>query len=138
LNLCAVSDVWQTAIHTAEPPVPEMSVFEVEMTIGKVKRHFSLGGGQIPAELFKAGASEIGCEIHKPTNSVWNMEELQEQSEQSIIVPISKKDSKTDCSNYTGISVLSTMYKIFIQNLAIKANSICRGIYWGTSVWMVN
>jgi hypothetical protein len=46
--------------------------------------------------------------IHKLTNSIWNKEELPEQWKESIIVPIHKKGDKTDCSNYRGISLLST------------------------------
>jgi hypothetical protein len=33
LNVHRVNDVRQTEIHTAEPPVPETSAFEVDMAI---------------------------------------------------------------------------------------------------------
>jgi len=49
------SNVRQTEIHTVEPPVPELSAFEVEMAIEKLKSHKSLGIDQILAELIKAG-----------------------------------------------------------------------------------
>jgi hypothetical protein len=42
-------------IHTAEPPVPGPSAFEVEMAIEKLKGFKSPGTDQIPAELVKAG-----------------------------------------------------------------------------------
>jgi len=41
LNVHCVSDVRQKEIHTAEPLVPEPSVFVVEMAIEKLKRHKS-------------------------------------------------------------------------------------------------
>jgi hypothetical protein len=50
--------------------------------------------------------------IHELINSVWNKEELPDQWKESIIVPIHKKDDKTDCNNYCGISLLSASYKI--------------------------
>jgi hypothetical protein len=37
---------------------------------------------------------------------------LHDQWKQSIIVPIHKKDDRTDCNNYRGISLLSTLYNI--------------------------
>ena len=49
-----VNDVRQTAIHTAEPLVPEPSAFEVELAIEKLKSNKSPGIDQIPAELIKA------------------------------------------------------------------------------------
>jgi hypothetical protein len=44
----------QTEIQTAEPFVPEPSISEVEVAIGKLKRYKSPGADQIPAELIQA------------------------------------------------------------------------------------
>jgi hypothetical protein len=83
LNVHADNDVRQTEIHTAEPLVPEPSVFEVELDIEKLKRYKSPGTDQIPAELIKAGGSKICSEIHKLVNSIWNKEELPDQWKES-------------------------------------------------------
>jgi hypothetical protein len=53
----------------------------------------------------------LHSEIHKLITLIWNKEELPHQWKESI-VPIHKKCDKTDCSNYRGISLLSTSYKI--------------------------
>ena len=45
--------------------------------------------------------------------ALWNKKELPEEWKESIIVPIHKKEDKTDCNNYRGISLLPTTYKIF-------------------------
>ena len=78
----------------------------------KLKSHKSPGIDQIPAELIKAEGKTIHYEIHKLIISIWNKEKEPEEWKKSIIVPIYKKVNKTDCSNYRGISLLPTMYKI--------------------------
>jgi len=103
--------------YTVEPLVPEPSAFEVELAIEKLKSHRSPGIDQIPAELITVGGRTICCEIHKLVISIWNMEELPEGWKESIIVPIYKKGDKTDCSNYRGISLLPTTYKILSNTL---------------------
>jgi hypothetical protein len=57
--------------------------------------------------------------IHKPINSIWNKEQLPDQWKESIIPPIHKKGDKTDCSNYRGISLLSTSYKM-LSNILLS------------------
>ena len=64
LNTQGFNDGRQTEIHTAEQPVPEPSVFEVELAIERVESHKSPGIDQIPAELIKAGGRTICYEIH--------------------------------------------------------------------------
>ena len=119
LNVHGVNDIRHTEIHTAEPLVPEPSVFEVELAIKKLKSHKSPGIGQIPGELIKAGGRKICNEIHKLIISILNKEELPEEWKELIIIPIYKKGDKTDCSNYTGISLLTTMYKI-LSNILLS------------------
>jgi hypothetical protein len=112
MNVHRVSDVRQMEIHTAEPLVPEPSPSEVEIAIAKLKKYKLPGSDQIPAELIQAGGETLQSEIHKLINSIWSKEELPDQWKESIIVPFYKKGVKTDCSNYRGISLLSTSYKI--------------------------
>jgi hypothetical protein len=50
--------------------------------------------------------------FHKLIKLISNKEEFRHQWKESFVVPIYKKGDKTDCSNYRGISLLSTSYKI--------------------------
>jgi hypothetical protein len=65
LNVHGAGGVRQTEMHTAEPLVPEMSVSEVGVAVGKLKRYKSPGVDQIPAELIQAGGETLRSEIHK-------------------------------------------------------------------------
>jgi len=119
LNVHGVNKVRQTKIHTAEPLMPEPSAFEVKLAIEKLKSRKSPRTDQIPAELTKAGGRKIHYEIHILIISIWNKEELPEEWKESIILPIYKKGDKTGCSNYRGISLLPTTYKI-ISNIMLS------------------
>jgi len=85
-----VSNFRQTEIHTAEPLLPELSAFEVEMAIEKLKGHKSPGTDQIPAKMIKVGGRTIHSEIHKLITFVWNKEKLPEEWKELITVPIYK------------------------------------------------
>jgi hypothetical protein len=71
-----VHNVRHKDIHTAEPLVPEPSLVEVEIAIGKLKSYKSPGTDQIPAQMIKAGGEILYSEIHKLICSIWNEEEL--------------------------------------------------------------
>jgi hypothetical protein len=65
LNICGVHDVRQMDIHTAEPLVPEPSLVEVEIAIGKLKSCKSPGTDQILTKLIIAGGETLCSEIQK-------------------------------------------------------------------------
>jgi len=73
-NVHGDNDFMQTEIHTAEPLVPEPSVYEVELAVEKLKRLKSRGIDQIPAELIKAAGRTIYCAIHKLIISIFYKE----------------------------------------------------------------
>jgi hypothetical protein len=76
-----------------------------------LKKYKSPGSDQIPAELIQAGDETVWSEIHKLINSVCSKEEFPDQWKKSMSVP-TRKGNKTCCSNYQGISLLSTSYNI--------------------------
>jgi hypothetical protein len=104
----------------AEPLVPEPSLVEVEIDIGKLKSYKSPGTDQFPAELLKAGGDTLCSEIHRLICCIWNKEELPQQWKESIIVPVPEMGDKTDCIIYRGISLLSTSYKILSNILLAR------------------
>jgi len=118
-NVHGFKDAGQAEIHTTEPLVPEPSATEFELSIDKLKSHKSPGIDQIQAELIKAGVRTIYLEIHKLIISIWKKEKLPKEWNESIIVPVHKKGDKTDCSNYRGISLLPTTYKI-LSNILLS------------------
>jgi len=77
----------------------------------KRKKKFDIVGG---------GGETIHCDIHKFITSIWNKAELPEEWKESITLPIYKKGDKTDFSNYSGISLLPTAYKILSAILLSK------------------
>jgi hypothetical protein len=67
---------------------------------------------EIPAELIQAEDETLRSEFCKHITSIWSKEELPEQWKKPINVSIYRNGDKTDCSNYRGISLLSTSYKM--------------------------
>ena len=99
--------------------MPEPSAFEFDSAIEKIKSHKSPGIDQIPAEFIKARSRTIPYEFLKLIISIWDKEELPEERKESIIAPIYKKDDKTLCNNYGGISLLLSTYKI-LSNILLS------------------
>jgi hypothetical protein len=103
-------------VHTAEQLVPEPSLVEVEIAIGKLKSYKSLDTDQSRGEILFSEICKLIC-------SVWNKKELPQQWKVSIILPIHKKGDKTDCNNYQEISLLSSAYKILYNILVARLTS---------------
>ena len=66
------------------------------------------------------GGRTIRYAIHQLIIATWNKEKLPEEWKESIIVLIYKKGDKRDCSNYRGLSILSTTYIVLSTILLSK------------------
>jgi hypothetical protein len=59
----------------------------------------------------------LRSEVLKFLKLIWNKEELSHQWKESVVLRIHKTGDNTDCSNYLGISLLSTSYSFFFNFL---------------------
>ena len=74
--------------------------------------------------------------IHKLINSIWNKDKLPEEWKESIIVPIYKKGNKQFVVIIEAYHFVSYVQN-FIQHPSVKVNSIFRGSYWVSSMWIL-
>jgi hypothetical protein len=73
------------------------------------------GANQIPAV-----GEMLHSEIHEFIKLIWNKGELPYLWKESTVTPIHKKGDKTYCSNYWGIALLSSSYKILYTILVCR------------------
>ena len=118
----------ENTIHTAEPFIVEPDELDIKFIIEELKSHKAPGIDGIPAELIKSGGPSLCAAVHKLILAIWRQEKLPREWKESIIIPIHKKGEKTNCSNFRGISLLPTCYKILSKILLKRLNIYAKEI----------
>jgi hypothetical protein len=82
--------------------------------------------------MIKVGGRTVCCVIHKVIKYILNKEELLEQWKDLVILPVCKKYYKTQCSNFHGVSLLSSVHKILSNILLSRLTSYAEEMCWGS------
>ena len=88
------------------------TVEEIKVVVQKRKNYKAPGTDNIPAELFRYGGNEVVKHLHTIMKDIWQKEKMPAEWNVSIICPVHKKGDIMECSNYRGVSLLNTAYKI--------------------------
>lgn len=90
-----------------------ITIEELTDAIRELKNGKSPGADKITAEMVKAmgeRGTNLLLEIFK---RIWIEERIPKEWEMGLIVPLFKKGDSSDCNNYRGITLLSTVLKLF-------------------------
>ena len=98
----------------------DIKMEEVQIAIRKVKVRKSPGADEIHPEMIKSQGREADKLLHAICQQAWRMKQVPDDWKRGIIVPIHKKGSTMDCSNYRGITMLSVPGKIYARILEAR------------------
>lgn len=102
---------------------------EVKTAIKLMKNGKSAGIDGVMAEALKAGGEIVIQRLHSMLQLVWHPEKkIPTVWKRAIIAPIRKKGDSCECKNYSGISLLSIVGKVFMCIVQLRLQNYCEQI----------
>ncbi|XP_046145496.1 trichohyalin-like [Osmia bicornis bicornis] len=91
----------------------DISKEEIRKVVAKLKDGKATGGDEIPNEVWRYGGEEVLDWAWEVCNRVWRGEGWPEGWKEGIIAPIKKKGDGTRATDYRGVTLMPTLYKIY-------------------------
>ena len=94
---------------------PDRLECEVKWALGSITTNKVSGGDEIPVELFqilKDGAVKV---LHLICQQIWKTQQWPQDWKRSVFIPIPKKGSAIECSNYPTIALISHDSKVMLK-----------------------
>ena len=129
------SDMLDPDIPKRLPQQPVVSALGIEPTEEEIATAMkamanekAVGPDGLPAELLKLGLQQdrtILLELHRLTTLIWREGKVPQQWKCAVITVLHKKDDKTECGNYRGISLVSHAGKVLLKVVARRLSAYC-------------
>ncbi|XP_060846231.1 uncharacterized protein LOC132925892 [Rhopalosiphum padi] len=99
-----------TEPNDTDCPLPSKE--EILQQLNRLKNHKTPGEDGIQGEVLKNLDDGTINRMHSIIESIWHEERLPEDWGTALVCPIHKKNDPQECSNYRGIALLDTTYKV--------------------------
>ena len=96
---------------------PDVLECEVKWALGSITTNKASGGDGIPVELFQILKDDAVKVLHSICQQIWK---TQQWKTQSVFIPVSKKGSAKECSNYRTIALISHTSKVMLKILQAR------------------
>lgn len=93
--------------------VDAITIEELREALKKMKNRKAAGPDGITTELLKHGGPLLEFRLLHLLNECWQKKKIPTEWQTAEVISIFKKGDRSKCSNYRGISLLSTAYKIY-------------------------
>ena len=89
--------------------------WEVKWALGSFTTNKASGGNGIPVELFQILKGDAVKMLHSICQQIWKTQQWQQDRKKSVFIPIPKKGSAKECSNYCTLTLISHASKVMLK-----------------------
>ena len=86
---------------------PDILECEVKWALGSITMNKAGGGDGIPVELFQILKGDVVNVLHSVCQQIWETQQWPLDWKRSVFIPVPKKGSAKECSNYHAIAFIS-------------------------------
>ena len=97
-----------------------LSGFEVKWASESITTNKASGGNRIPVELFQILKDDAVKGLHSICQKIWKTQQWPQDWKRSVFIPIPKKGSAKECSNYHTIALISHASKVMLKILQAR------------------
>ena len=94
---------------------PDILECEVKWALESITMNNVSGGDGIPVELFQILKDDAVKVLHSICQQVWKTQQWPQDWKRSVFIPIPKKGSAKECSNYHTIALISHASKAMLK-----------------------
>ena len=99
---------------------PDILECEVKWALGSITINKASGGDGIQVELFQILKDDAMKVLHSICQQIWKTQQWPQDWKRSVFIPISKKGSAKECSNYCTTALISHASKVILKVLQAK------------------
>jgi len=103
----------------------EISGEEIKVAIKRIKERKATGVDGVPGEVWRYGGEDLTDWARDFCNKVWKGEGWPEEWKEGVIVPVFKKGKGKKAEDYRGITLMTTLYKIYTMVLTERLRLEC-------------
>ena len=99
---------------------PDILECEVKWALEGITTNKASGGDGIPVELFQILKDDPVKVLHSICQQIWKTQQWPQDWKRSVFIPIPKKGSAKECSNYCTIALISHAIKVMSKFLQAR------------------
>ena len=99
---------------------PDILECEVKWALESITMNKASGGDEIPVELFQILQDDVMKVLHSICQQIWKTQQWSQDWKISVFIPILKKGSAKECSNYCTIGLISHASKGMLKILQAR------------------
>ena len=99
---------------------PDILECEVKWALGSITMNKASGRDGIPVELFQILKDDAVKLLHSICQQIWKTQQWPQDWKRSVSIPIPKKGSAKECSNYRTIALISHASKVMFKILQAR------------------
>ena len=99
---------------------PDILECEVKWALGSITTSKASGGDEIPVELLQILKDDAVKVMHSLCQQIWKTQQWPQDWKRPVFIPIPKKGSAKECSNYCTIALISHASKVMLKILQAR------------------